>query len=61
MASTPRCPTCGGNFYPDPDDRLALACMLCGRTYKIADLRSSVVEPTPIPLAPRRTRREGAA
>jgi hypothetical protein len=46
MSSTPRCPTCGGNFYPDPDDRQALACMLCGRSFKLADLRKPPPDPS---------------
>jgi hypothetical protein len=62
MPSSPRCPTCGGSFYPDPDDQLAVVCLLCARSFKLADLRKPSAIPTAtISVLPSRERQEDAA
>jgi len=40
MATRLSCPACGGNFYPDPDDEQSVVCMMCSRTFKLAELRT---------------------
>ena len=52
MAARLACPTCGGNFHPDPDVAEGVVCMMCGRTVTLAELRGDqpVTSQTPAAL-----------
>jgi hypothetical protein len=47
MAIRLRCPTCGGNVLPDPDDSRGVICMLCGRSFPLHEPARASQEASP--------------